>query len=186
MAVDKKKIGFAALDLVTGIAAAAVGVTGGPDAAKGVMMAGNSIKTGIGGYTGEEQTRADKHDREGFQARDAVLAQKKQAALIENDDRATSKVELLRLGWSSDRADQILAGPTEGVTLAAVFAPAGDSKGDAVVQQDQRRKPKGTGQTLASADGSTLKATEGKTTEAVDGNAIVSVVGKIVSGAMSK
>lgn len=108
--MDAKFIGLKALDIVAGLGAAVAGGVGGPKAAEGVMMAGGAIKD-LANAGGEAPSRAERHDRADFQARETVAAKKQEQQAVASDDRASGRAELVKLGWSPEEADRILNGP---------------------------------------------------------------------------
>lgn len=189
---DYKNMGLKVLDVVVGVGAAVAGAKGGPEAAKGVMMAGNAIKSGVNEATGDG-SRADRHDRADFQARDATLVRKREAAVTANDDAAVSRAELIRLGWSPERADEILSGPSEEVSLASLLG-SGDGRETAPATSESPRVRPRSGQSLASAkgtrlpesEGSVVKGTEGSKVDEYEGSTTLASLGKVVSGVLGK
>jgi hypothetical protein len=184
--MDYKKLGLTALDVVVGIGSAVAGGYGGPEAAKGVQMAGSAIKTGVNDFTGDGG-RADKLDREDFQARSRAIEQRnKTPETEESSDLAFSRQELIRQGWSAEKADRILAGPGEGTTVAGLF---GEPGGDAPKEGGRRNR----GRTVAGAEGRRVREDEGQTTkgkrgdtvEATEGNGTFAALGKVLSGVLS-
>lgn len=194
--MDGKTIGLKALDILVGLGAAVAGGTGGPEAAKGVMMAGGAIKDLTNQATGgEETTRSERHDRADFQLRDAALAKQKQVAVA--DDRAASRAELLKLGWPEEAIDQILKGPpqqspappaqtasAQGEQTAAAKTPA-DPK-SAMGEVIGRLLKGAAGQTAKQQPGSTMSGEDGSAEDAAEGSKALSALGTVLKTAMSK
>lgn len=165
--MDGKAIGLKALDILVGIGAAVAGGTGGPEAAKGVMMAGGAIKDITNEATGgAEATRSERHDRADFQARDAAVAKQKQLAVA--DDRAASRAELLKLGWTEEAIEQILKGPPR--QTSAPPAPGPPPPSPAKVPETVTAEE---GSALAGVVGKLLKGSVGTKAQAQSGNVLV-------------
>lgn len=187
---DYKSIGLKALDVVVGIGSAVAGGYGGPAAAQGVQMAGGAIKEGINEATGEgERSRADKHDRADFQARGRVVQQPR-APVEPADDGAASRAELLRMGWTPEQADRIIAGPTSGVTLASLVGEESPPRVEVVdVYELERPVRRVRAQRVATTDGRRIKGGDGATVkgarpEKVDeseGSSTLASLGKVIS-----
>lgn len=110
--IDGKGIGLAVKDIVVGIAAAAVGATGGQAGASGVLKAGDGIDKIISMTTGGD-SRAQRFDRADYAAKPQPQAT---AAPLASPaptptDREQALVHLGSVGWAPEQADKILAGP---------------------------------------------------------------------------
>lgn len=169
--LDYKGVGLKVLDVVVGVGSAVAGGYGGPEAAKGVQMAGTAIK-GIANDATGDGNRADKLDREGFELRQQALVAKQQQQQQQQQTDGSSvpqasagddpeiRAELIRLAWSPAQADQILAGPSKGVTLASLFPANGNT---AVAQQDATSMRRVSGSTVPTAEGTKVAQTTGAT-----------------------
>lgn len=182
--MDAKFIGLKALDVLTGIGAAVAGGYGGPDAAKGVMMAGGAIKDITGEATGgEERSRADRHDRADFQAREAVVAKKQEAAALSADDRASGRAELMKLGWSAEKADMILSGPRDGVTVAALTSETPQQGQTQKTPQNQQAQQMVASNQAKPEEQNGVGAVLGKLLKGATATRVAEQPGKVVSGA---
>lgn len=178
--MDAKTIGYAAKDILIGIGTAVAGAKGGPEAAKGVSKAGDGIDRILENVMPgdkKQQTREERFDRGDFASRAKPapeLAQQGTTAPQETAPREAPRTEpadrpppaappgerlgdakiatdyLRSLGWSEEKARQILAGP-ERTSLAALVTRevggtrAAQSEGEAIRLSAGRSHPKTSG-----------------------------------------
>jgi hypothetical protein len=103
--MDWKSMAGKGLDVVVGVASAAVGVTGGPEAAKGVQMAGGGIKGIVEEATGgEKPSRKERLERADFGARE------KPRTVTPPSDEENARNALIALGYSGGEVERILEG----------------------------------------------------------------------------
>lgn len=162
MTVDWKSLAAKGLDVVVGVASAAVGVTGGPEAAKGVQMAGGGIKGIVeeasgGGAGTEKPTRQERLDRQDFQSRDKGSVSKIDAQVQPlNSDEKSARLSLLQLGYTDAEVEEIL-----------VIRPRKLAATKVAVQTPRIAEP---------------EATPAAAQSGFDARAIVGAIGKILKG----
>ena len=117
--MDWKSMAGKGLDVVVGVASAAVGVTGGPEAAKGVQMAGGGIKgiveeaTGTGG----KPSRKEQLERADFGSRE------KPKTVTAPSDEDSARTALIALGYSREEVERILEGRPQRMAAASTPTP---------------------------------------------------------------
>lgn len=104
--MDWQSLAGKGLDVVVGVASAAVGVTGGPEAAKGVQMAGGGIKGIVeeASGKGEKTSRAEKLERADFGPRE------RPKSVTAPSDEESARNALMALGYSAVEVERILEG----------------------------------------------------------------------------
>lgn len=104
--MDWKSMAGKGLDVVVGVASAAVGVTGGPEAAKGVQMAGGGIKGIVEEATGngDKPSRKERLERADFGVRE------KPRTVTPASDEEKARNALMALGYSDVEVERILEG----------------------------------------------------------------------------
>jgi hypothetical protein len=158
--MDAKEIGFAAKDILIGIGTAVAGAKGGPEAAKGVGKAGDGIDRILGNVMpgDKKPTREERFDRGDFGARPQLTPPQEPPAAnaATSHEEPPRKAEtpsgqnlgdakivlehLKSLGWTDEKAQQILGGP-ESTSLAAVVR----KEGEAIRAAPGRSHPKTSG-----------------------------------------
>lgn len=184
---DYKKLGLTALDVVVGVGSAVAGGYGGPEAAKGVQMAGSAIKSGVNNLTGDE-SRAEKYDRADFQARGNALELRNSPPPTEQpSDDGFAREELLRKGWSAEQAESILAGPGEGTTLASLLGERNESSTRETGGRRNRGRVVGgaEGRRVPTEEGQIAQGNRGKTAESSEGSSSLAAIGKVLTGVLS-
>lgn len=182
---DFKEIGLAAKDIVVGVVTAAAGVSGGPAAAAGVSKAGGGLDRIIemAAPSDKKQTRGEQFDRSDFSTRKLpaaaasmikpvqaeatgvapvveLPADAQPTAAATGDGKITTDY-LQSLGWSLQKIEQILSGPSTSAVdpLAAVIGR--EVSGTRVALMDGTR--------ISTAPARAIPKTEGTSIDKVQG-----------------
>ena len=159
--MDAKEIGLAAKDVVAGIAAAAVGTTGGAPAAQGVMTASSGIDRLVDKLAPTKQkTRAENFDRADYRTKPQPPVQPSGGTEVKPaqtepqppalGDAQQAMSYLTALGWSPEKVQQMLAGPEKSSAAAIVGA---EVRGTRIAQVDGTVMPANAGRAIPKTDG---------------------------------
>ncbi|MFO0572383.1 MAG: hypothetical protein U1A78_00150 [Polyangia bacterium] len=198
--MDIKEIGLAAKDVVFGIGAAVAGAQGGPAAAQGVNSASSGLDRIVNAVAPSEQSRAQRFDRADFAARQPPQAlppasppaveqtappggPAADSAPLLGDAKIAADY-LSALGWSPEKLQSILQGPSNGKPDALAAIVGREAAGRRVVESGKgspsvagSRVAESSGAAVAAADGDAVSSVLGRALRAISGSAMVPVSG---------